>query len=133
MTQYEKDIKAGRIDPSIEATADPRSAAEILADFTKNAAWMKHSFAIGLRVLLELEQKGWSKTKLAQELNISPQAVQKYFSGECNFTLETIAKLEEALGIELMQVMPPMASSELSEVDDENASQAAEPKETYGK
>jgi transcriptional regulator with XRE-family HTH domain len=38
-------------------------------------------------------------------MGVSPQQVSKYVRGEENFKLETICKLEQVLGVELLRVM----------------------------
>lgn len=52
-----------------------------------------------------MEEKRWKKNRLAKELGISPQLVSKYVKGEENFKLETICKLENVLGVELITVL----------------------------
>lgn len=70
-----------------------------------NRAWLNKSSAIAFRVLDALEEKGWKKNRLARELGVSPQQVSKYVKGEENFKLETICKLENVLGVELITVL----------------------------
>lgn len=52
-----------------------------------------------------MEEKRWKKNRLAKELGISPQLVSKYVKGEENFKLETICKLENVIGVELITVL----------------------------
>lgn len=83
--------------------------------------WLKKSRAIAFRVLDALKAKKMTQVQLAKLLDVSPQQVNKIVMGRENLTLETISKLEDALGISLF-VMPneliettPAASSELPE------------------
>ena len=48
--------------------------------------------------------QGMSQKDLAEKLNVSPQMVNQWVKGSENFTLETISKIEYALGVELMNV-----------------------------
>ena len=70
-----------------------------------NKFWIRKSADISLRILDALEELGWNKARLAKELGVSPQQVSKYVRGEENFKLETLCKLEQVLGIELIRVM----------------------------
>lgn len=79
-------------------------------DRKNNKHWLKKSRAIAFRILDELKEKGKTQVWLAQEMGIRPQQVNKWVRGSENFTLETIANLEKALGIELMNTpnIPPI-------------------------
>jgi transcriptional regulator with XRE-family HTH domain len=67
-----------------------------------NRAWLKHSQAIALRVLRVLRAKKMSQLQLAEVMKVTPQQINKIVKGSENLSLETIAKLEEALGVSLM-------------------------------
>lgn len=51
-----------------------------------------------------LSEKGWSKSDLANKLEKSPSEITKWLSGEHNFTLRSLAKLEAELGEKLIQI-----------------------------
>jgi transcriptional regulator with XRE-family HTH domain len=70
----------------------------------KNRSWQKLSARIAFRVLDELKHQNRTQVELAEQLGISPQAVNKWLKGKENFTLESIFKLESALGITLLSV-----------------------------
>jgi plasmid maintenance system antidote protein VapI len=57
------------------------------------------------------EANGMSQKDLATKTGVSPQQVSKLLKGNENLTLETIAKLEAALGVVLL-TLPP--SSEIN-------------------
>lgn len=57
---------------------------------------------IALKVLLKLEELGWTQKLLAEKMNVSPQQVSKIVKGSENLTLETLVKLESILQIELL-------------------------------
>lgn len=65
-----------------------------------NNNWQEYSKAIASRILKALEEKGWQKKDLADKCNISPSQITKMVSGELNFTLETLVKIGNALGID---------------------------------
>ncbi len=68
----------------------------------KNRAMLRESQAIALKVLDKLDQLNWTQKKLAEKLNVSPQQISKIVSGKENLTLETQAKLQEALDIPIL-------------------------------
>lgn len=70
-----------------------------------NKFWIRKSADIALRILDALDDLGWNKARLAKEIGVSPQQVSKYVRGEENFKLETLCKLEQVLGVELIRVM----------------------------
>lgn len=56
-----------------------------------------------------LEAKGWSQKDLAERMGKSPSEISKWLSGEHNFTLRSLAKLEVELGEDLIQI--PVSNS----------------------
>lgn len=70
----------------------------------QNKKWLANSAQIALAVLHALDEKKISQKRLAQLMDISPQQVNKIVKGGQNLTLETIAKLETALNIQLISL-----------------------------
>jgi len=70
----------------------------------ENRAWLKRSQAIALRVLRTLRKNGITQKEFSARLDVSPQQISKIVKGKENLTLETISKIEKALGISLMDV-----------------------------
>lgn len=70
-----------------------------------NEKWLKHSQAVALKVLRAIREEGISQKILAERVKVSPQLVNKWVKGKTNFTFETIAKLEAALNIKLMDIL----------------------------
>ena len=64
-------------------------------DRIKNRARLRESQGIALKVLNKLNDLGWSQRKLADELNVTPQQVNKIVKGKENLTLETQVKLQQ--------------------------------------
>ena len=69
-----------------------------------NRHWLLKSGAKALRILGALKEKELSQIELARLLFISPQQVNKIVKGQENLTLTTICKIEQVLGIELINV-----------------------------
>lgn len=70
----------------------------------ENEAWLDRSFKIALSVLCSLRDQNMSQKELAEKMGVTPQHVSKIVKGQENLSLETISKLEAALGIELISV-----------------------------
>lgn len=69
-----------------------------------NRSWIRKSQMISVAILKELRRKNMSQVQLAEKLDISPQQVNKLVKGKENLTLETIAKIETALDIKLIEI-----------------------------
>ncbi|HEY1166585.1 MAG TPA: helix-turn-helix transcriptional regulator [Chitinophaga sp.] len=67
-----------------------------------NRAWRRKSAIIALKVLGALRAQSLSQKDLAEKMGVTPQHVSKIVKGHENLTLETISKLEEALGIKII-------------------------------
>lgn len=74
----------------------------------RNKNWRDYSFRIAVRILQEIRiQKdinGMSQKKLADEMGVSPQYINKMLKGQENLTLETIAKIEDILDISILRI-----------------------------
>ena len=69
-----------------------------------NEAWLDKSADIALAILDRLDDLKMSKAELARRMGVSRQYVNKIVKGQENLTLEQIAKIEQALGLELIQI-----------------------------
>ena len=73
-----------------------------------NKKWKDRSFKIAVRILREIRAQkninGMTQRKLAEEMGVSPQYINKVVKGKENLTLETIAKIEDVLGITIIEV-----------------------------
>ena len=74
------------------------------ADFRiKNQKWLRYSHNIAGRILAALEDKeNMTQKQLAELMGVSPQQISKILSGNENLTLETISRLSDVLGVELI-------------------------------
>ena len=68
----------------------------------ENRSWQKKAQIIAVKVLSALKKQKITQRQLAQKMGISPQQINKIVKGNENLTLQSIAKLEEALGIQLI-------------------------------
>ena len=67
-----------------------------------NWSWLRHSQKIAVKVLLQMKQKGLTQKALAEHLDCTQQYVSKILKGRENMSLDTLSKLEDALGISLI-------------------------------
>ena len=70
----------------------------------ENKDWLDLSFRIAVKILSSMKSKGITQKKLAEIIGCSPQYVNKLLKGSENLQLETIVKIEKALGIQLIQL-----------------------------
>lgn len=79
-------------------------------------SYSKLSNQIAFEILERIDELKWKQVRLAEEMKVSPQQVNKWVKGNENFTLETLVKLSEVLGIELIQVTPKQSANTVEEV-----------------
>ena len=71
----------------------------------KNRDWLRKSAQIAVKILRVLREEKITQVQLAEKMSVSPQQINKIIKGQENLTLETIGKIETALGIELVTIM----------------------------
>ncbi len=69
-----------------------------------NRGWLKYSSLIAIRTRSRMRAVGMTQKSLAEKMGCSQQYVSLLLKGGENMTLETIAKLEEALGFSLLSL-----------------------------
>ena len=68
----------------------------------RNARWLRYSAMIALQVRDRMTQIGMTQVALAEKLGCTQQHISMLLKGKNNLTLETIAKLEEALDFDII-------------------------------
>ena len=68
----------------------------------ENASWLRHSQQIAVKVLLRMKELHLTQKALAERMNCTQQYVSKILKGKENLSLETMTRLEDALGINLV-------------------------------
>lgn len=69
-----------------------------------NKSWLDKSASIALKILKHLKENNINQKQLAEMIEVSPQYVNKILKGNENLSLETIAKIESALNINLIEI-----------------------------
>lgn len=59
---------------------------------------------IAMRVLDEMENKGLTQKEFAQRVGCSQQYISRILKGKENLSLETISKIEAALGVSILEI-----------------------------
>jgi len=70
---------------------------------------------VGNRIQERLDEIGWSQSRLAEELDVSRQIVNKIIHGRKNITLEEIKLIADKLGISLEDLVQKKVEDEVEE------------------
>ena len=68
-----------------------------------NEYWLKYARYITLQVLRAMDDQSITQVELAKRMGCTQQYVSNLLKGSSNMTLETIARLENVLGIDLVK------------------------------
>ena len=68
----------------------------------ENKAWLRHSQSIAVKVLLFMKREQLTQNSMAQQLGCTQQYVSKILKGKENMSLETLTKLEQTMGIQII-------------------------------
>lgn len=68
-----------------------------------NEYWLKYARYITLQVLRAMDDQSITQVELAKRMGCTQQYVSNLLKGSSNMTLETIARLENALSIDLIK------------------------------
>jgi plasmid maintenance system antidote protein VapI len=71
-------------------------------DRIRNRSMLRESQQIALKVLMKLDELGWSQKDLAKIMAVTPQQITKIVSGKENLTIETQIKLQNILDIPVL-------------------------------
>jgi transcriptional regulator with XRE-family HTH domain len=72
----------------------------------RHGGQMDQDQGVGRQVKMLREAKGWSQTKLAVEASMSVSGISMIENGHRNLSTVTLAKLAEALGVEVRDLFP---------------------------
>lgn len=95
-----------------------------------NRGWLRYSQFIAIRIMSRMDELNMTQTALAEKMVCSQQYVSKILKGKENLSLESIWKIETALGIDLIQ--SALSFVDGYEYDEPSALLVAEPQAKYG-
>ena len=67
-----------------------------------NRDWIRRSQEIALRMLNSMDEQHLTQRALAERMGCTQQYISKVLKGQENLSLETLVKIEDALGIDLL-------------------------------
>lgn len=96
----------------------PRSAESIEREvwYRDNREWLLISQQIALAIFFILQKEHISQKELAERMGVSPTYVGKLLKGKENLTLETIVKVEKAIGHQLISTCKPYLNTTIMKV-----------------
>lgn len=95
-----------------------------------NEFWLKYARRITLEVHRAMDAQSVTQVQLAERMGCSQQYVSNLLKGSSNMTLETIARLEMALDIDILATT--LCSVSGYKLSNHPISKVAEPKPGYG-
>lgn len=101
-------VRRGRLAEPRKVSA-PRARGGL--PFRTSTAFADRSRALGERVRVERQQRGWTLEALAERMDADFRHLQRVEVGQSNPTLATLLRLAEALGIELPALLGEPTSS----------------------
>jgi len=63
---------------------------------------LRESQIIAMKILNRLDELGWTQKKLAEQIGVTPQQINKIVRGKENLTLETQTELQDVLDIPIL-------------------------------
>ena len=86
--------------------AKPRDAESVKQEEWRkeNREWLVLSQEIALSIFFFLKKENMTQKELAEKMGVSPTYVGKLLKGKENLTLETIVKIQQALGHSIIQL-----------------------------
>ncbi|MDE6547482.1 MAG: helix-turn-helix transcriptional regulator [Muribaculaceae bacterium] len=68
-----------------------------------NKAWLRYSQRIAMIMLDKMEELGLTQKSVAERMGCSQQYISRVLKGTENLSIETISKIEAALGLEILE------------------------------
>ncbi len=69
----------------------------------ENRDWLRYSQRIAMMMLDRMEEIGLTQKAVAERMGCSQQYVSRVLKGTENLSIETIAKIEDALGLQILE------------------------------
>jgi ribosome-binding protein aMBF1 (putative translation factor) len=91
----------------LNTIAKDAKALDKIKERVNNRRWLKYSQKVALIVLNEIDLQDISQKELASKMDVSPQYINKIVKGKQKLNIETISKLETALGINIISIAEP--------------------------
>ena len=69
-----------------------------------NKSWLRYSQRIAMMMLDRMEELGLTQKSVAEKMGCSQQYISRVLKGTENLSIETISKIESALGLKIMEM-----------------------------
>ncbi len=69
----------------------------------ENKGWLRYSQHIAMIMLDKMDELGLNQKSVAERMGCSQQYISKVLKGTENLSIETISKIEEALGLQILE------------------------------
>ncbi|MDE6755418.1 MAG: helix-turn-helix transcriptional regulator [Muribaculaceae bacterium] len=69
-----------------------------------NKSWLRYSQKIAMMMLDRMEELGLTQKSVAEKMGCSQQYISRILKGTENLSIETISKIESALGLKIMEM-----------------------------
>lgn len=81
---------------------EPSNATEHMRYRRANRDWLFKSAHIAVELLSAMDEKGITRAELGRQMSAADEEVSRWLSGEENFRLDTLVRLEKVLGVVLV-------------------------------
>ena len=71
----------------------------------ENRRWLNYSQEIAMFLHDKMEESGLTQTALAERMNCTQQYISRILKGKENLSLETIARLEDAISAKFLTIL----------------------------
>lgn len=71
----------------------------------KNKEWLRYSQWIAMMMLDKMEELGMTQKTVAMRMGCSQQYISRVLKGTENLSIETISKIETALGLQILKAI----------------------------
>lgn len=68
-----------------------------------NKSWLRYSQRIAMMMLDKMEEMGLTQKAVAERMGCSQQYISRVLKGTENLSIETISKIEDALGLQILE------------------------------
>ena len=88
---------------SAHASATPSKWREKAEARLTNKEWLRHSQRIAMMMLDKMDELGLTQKSVAERMGCSQQYISRVLKGTENLSIETISKIESALGLHILE------------------------------
>lgn len=88
---------------SAYASATPSKWREKAEARLTNKEWLRYSQRIAMMMLDKMEELGLTQKSVAERMGCSQQYISRVLKGTENLSIETISKIESALGLQILE------------------------------